>query len=125
MRGEIILSTLPREIVTDRLLLRRWRAEDRIPFAEMNADPRVMEFFPAPLSRAESDAVAERIEKNIDYAYSQKNNHGMSEAIGLLTIGLLFPELQQSVVIRKRCRHRPVQYLNNIIEQDHRSIKED
>jgi IS6 family transposase len=22
-----------------------------------------------------------------------------------------------------RCRHRPVQYLNNIIEQDHRAIK--
>jgi len=39
---------------------------------------------------------AERIEKNIDYAWSQKNNHGMSEAIGLLTIGLLFPELKQS-----------------------------
>jgi len=39
---------------------------------------------------------AERIEKNIDYAYSQKNNHGMSEAIGLLTIGLLFPEFQRS-----------------------------
>lgn len=39
---------------------------------------------------------AERIEKNIDYAYSQKNNHGMSEAIGLLTVGLLFPELQRA-----------------------------
>ena len=26
-------------------------------------------------------------------------------------------------VLRKRCRHRPVQYLNNILEQDHRAIK--
>jgi transposase, IS6 family len=26
-------------------------------------------------------------------------------------------------VLRKRCRHRPVQYLNNILEQDHRCIK--
>jgi hypothetical protein len=25
--------------------------------------------------------------------------------------------------LRDRCRHRPVQYLNNILEQDHRSIK--
>jgi hypothetical protein len=25
--------------------------------------------------------------------------------------------------LRKRCRHRPVQYLNNILEQDHRAIK--
>ena len=26
-------------------------------------------------------------------------------------------------MLRRRCRHRPVQYLNNIIEQDHRAIK--
>ena len=26
-------------------------------------------------------------------------------------------------MLRSRCRHRPVQYLNNIIEQDHRAIK--
>jgi IS6 family transposase len=25
--------------------------------------------------------------------------------------------------LRPRCRHRPVQYLNNILEQDHRAIK--
>jgi IS6 family transposase len=25
--------------------------------------------------------------------------------------------------LRRRCRHRPVQYLNNILEQDHRAIK--
>ena len=47
---------------TERLLLRRWRGEDRAPFAALNADPRVMEHFPAVLSRAESDALAERIE---------------------------------------------------------------
>jgi transposase-like protein len=26
-------------------------------------------------------------------------------------------------ILRRRCRHRPVQYLNNILEQDHRAIK--
>jgi transposase-like protein len=26
-------------------------------------------------------------------------------------------------ILRRRCGHRPVQYLNNIIEQDHRAIK--
>ena len=31
--------------------------------------------------------------------------------------------LQRSGIIAKRCLHRPVQYLNNIIEQDHRAIK--
>jgi transposase, IS6 family len=33
------------------------------------------------------------------------------------------PELQRTGIIRRRSRHRPVQYLNNIIEQDHRAIK--
>lgn len=37
---------------------------------------------------------AERIANNIDYAVSQKNNHAISEAVGLLTTALLFPELK-------------------------------
>ena len=52
----------PIRIATDRLLLRHWRPEDRAPFAEMNADPRVMEFFPQLLSREESDSLVDRIE---------------------------------------------------------------
>jgi RimJ/RimL family protein N-acetyltransferase len=47
---------------TDRLVLRRWRLDDRIPFARMNADPDVMEFFVSPLTREESDAFVDRIE---------------------------------------------------------------
>ncbi len=39
---------------------------------------------------------AERIEANINYAISQENNHALSEAAGLLTVGLLYPELQNS-----------------------------
>jgi RimJ/RimL family protein N-acetyltransferase len=45
-------------IRTHRLHLRLWRDEDLPAFAAMNADPRVMEYFPRPLSRAESDARA-------------------------------------------------------------------
>ena len=45
---------------TERLILRQWREEDFVPFAELNADTRVMEFFPAPLTRDESDAFAHR-----------------------------------------------------------------
>lgn len=48
---------------TDRLLLRRWREQDLIPFAQMNADPVVMEYFPSILSAAESAALAKRIEE--------------------------------------------------------------
>lgn len=46
---------------TERLLLRPWRDEDREPFAALNADPAVMEFFPSLLTREQSDAMVERI----------------------------------------------------------------
>ena len=54
------------ELRTGRLYLRRWRASDRQPFAALNADPRVMEYFPAPLPREESDALAARIEGHFE-----------------------------------------------------------
>ncbi|MCF2533315.1 GNAT family N-acetyltransferase [Yinghuangia soli] len=47
-------------LVTERLLLRNWQASDAEPFARLNADPEVMEYFPACLSRTESDALAAR-----------------------------------------------------------------
>ena len=54
------------EPVTERLLLRRWREDDREPFAALNADPAVMEHFPAPLSRAESDAFIDRVAPQLE-----------------------------------------------------------
>ena len=41
-------------IETPRLLLRGWKEEDFVPFAEMNRNPSVMEFFLHPLSEEES-----------------------------------------------------------------------
>src|ERR1700742_1306636 len=50
------------ELRTARLVLREWREEGLAPVAAMNAYPRVMECFPAPLAREESDRlVRERI----------------------------------------------------------------
>lgn len=54
------------EIRTRRLLLRPWRPEDFQPFAAMNEDLRVMEFFPTVLDRERSDALAVEIQKHID-----------------------------------------------------------
>jgi RimJ/RimL family protein N-acetyltransferase len=48
------------ELETERLLLRQWKPTDRAPFAAMNADPKVMRYFPAVLTRLESDAMADR-----------------------------------------------------------------
>ena len=53
-------------IETARLRLRPWRDADLEPFAALNADPRVMEFFPNLLSREESDVRAARIRNNFD-----------------------------------------------------------
>jgi len=39
---------------------------------------------------------ADRIAGNIAFAVSQKNNHALSEAVGLLTTGLLFPEFKSA-----------------------------
>ena len=50
------------ELETARLRLRRWRDEDRRPFAELNADPAVMEHFVAPLGRRESEELVNVIE---------------------------------------------------------------
>lgn len=49
-------------VETARLVLRRWTDADHEPFAAMNADAEVMRYFPAPMSRAESDAFVDRIE---------------------------------------------------------------
>ncbi len=53
-------------LTTERLLLRRWNPSDREPFARLNADPRVMEFMPSLLSRAQSDALILQMEANFD-----------------------------------------------------------
>jgi RimJ/RimL family protein N-acetyltransferase len=51
---------------TERLILRHWCEQDLGPFAKLNADPKVMEYFPATLSKAESDHLARRIKNKMD-----------------------------------------------------------
>jgi 3-dehydroquinate dehydratase / shikimate dehydrogenase len=52
-------------IRTARLCLRPWRDTDCEPFARMNADPRVMRYFSAPLTREQSDEFADQIRTHI------------------------------------------------------------
>jgi RimJ/RimL family protein N-acetyltransferase len=63
---ESVTLSLPREMRTERLLLRRWRPEDRAPFAALNADPHVVEFLARASTRKESDAFAAGIEADFD-----------------------------------------------------------
>ena len=48
-------------IETDRLIIRTWTDADREPFAAMSADPQVMATLGPPMSRAESDALIDRL----------------------------------------------------------------
>jgi hypothetical protein len=60
----------------------------------------------------------ERIACNIDYALSQRNNHGISEAVGLWTIGLLFPEFRQAIRWKEKGRTLLEQLSNELIYAD-------
>ena len=78
---------------TERLLLRHWRESDRVPFQQINADPRVMEFFPEPLTPEASDALFDRIQAHF-------NRHGFGPFVIELAetgaflgfVGLFVPE---------------------------------
>lgn len=52
-------------IETSRLILRQWQPADLLPFAALNGDPDVMQFFPATLTRQESDTLAARFREGI------------------------------------------------------------
>ncbi len=49
------------ELETTRLKMRQWKREDWPLFAELNADPIVMEFFPGTLTESESNEMADKI----------------------------------------------------------------
>ena len=82
-------------LATERLILRQWKTSDREAFARISADPRVMEFLPAVLSRQESDKLCDRIEAHLEqhgfgvYAVETRPN---SLFIGF--IGLSVPAFQ-------------------------------
>jgi len=74
---------------TERLVLRGWRETDLAPFAALNADPRVMEYLPSPLSASESDAFAARIRDHFDahgyglYAVEERETAAFLGFVGL------------------------------------------
>lgn len=75
-------------IKTNRLILRQWTEEDLEPFANLNADPRVMEYFPSILTREESDASAKSALSHIEHRlFSRK---AKSEAPFLILRNLSF-----------------------------------
>lgn len=74
---------------TPRLVLRQWNDADKEHFARINADPRVMEFFPARLTRGQSDALVAKLEAHFRkhgfgiYAAELRSNNAFIGFVGL------------------------------------------
>lgn len=62
---------MPPRIETPRLVLRQWNDDDVEAWADMNADPRVMEFFPGTMPRERSYEQAATMRANLE-----KNGYG-------------------------------------------------
>jgi asparagine synthase (glutamine-hydrolysing) len=60
----------------------------------------------------------QRIEDNMGYALSQRNNHGISEGMGLWTIGILFPEFRAAAKWREIGRRVLEQLGQELIYED-------
>lgn len=78
---------------TKRLILRQWKNEDLIPFAKMNSDPKVMEFFPSVLTKEKSDEIAKKIQKELsekEYGFWAVEEKKTKKFIGF--VGLHLPE---------------------------------
>lgn len=75
-------------IETPRLLLRDWKATDILPFARINSDDRVMEFFLNKLTEAETIAFYHRIRQEFEeygyglYAVESKESHAFLGYVG-------------------------------------------
>jgi len=74
-------------IQTSRLILRQWSNADLEPFAKLNADPKVMEYFPSILTREESDQMAKKMKTKIaerGWGWWAVSAPGIAEFIGFI-----------------------------------------
>lgn len=76
-------------IETERLVLRDWKDEDRKPFARMNADPIVMEYFPRRLGDDDTNRLVDRFQEHFKkhgygpYAVELKKTGAFMGFVGL------------------------------------------
>lgn len=87
------------ELRTPRLSLRAWRGSDVEPYAVMNADPRVMRWFPSTMTREQSRASVERFESlHDDYGFTgwavevHESGRGAAPFVGF--VGLVPPSFE-------------------------------
>ncbi|ATR84855.1 N-acetyltransferase [Pseudomonas sp. FFUP_PS_473] len=80
------------ELESARLVLRQWQDDDLREFAAMCADPQVMRYFPAPLTRLESAALIGRLRGHFAeygfglWALERKDSGAFIGMTGLLNV---------------------------------------
>jgi RimJ/RimL family protein N-acetyltransferase len=80
----------PRTLTGPRLILRPWRAEDLDPLFSINGDAHSMRHFAAPMTRAESDAWAERMQTHMEahgWGFWVVEERGVAPFVGV--VGLM------------------------------------
>ena len=85
----------PYIFTSERLGFRNWTLDDLDEFAAMNADERVMEHFPFPLTKEDTKAFIERLQKHYEthgYNYFAVETLDNNEWIGF--IGMAFQEYE-------------------------------
>lgn len=86
-----------KQIETDRLILREWKDEDIKPFARMNADAVIMEYFPRRLDEKETERLVGRFRKHFKehgfgpYALESKADGVFIGFVGLSLVDLDVP----------------------------------
>jgi RimJ/RimL family protein N-acetyltransferase len=91
-------------ITTERLILRQWNDEDYAPFAAMNADPQVREFFRSVLTREQSDAEARYFRELYErdgfsmFAAEVRETGRFAGFIGMMTMDFAVPSVKQPAV---------------------------
>lgn len=90
-------------ILTERLVIRNWRDEDRALFHRINSDERVMAFFPFRRDRAGSDALLDRLRAGIEengFGFCALERRDTGECIGFTGLNLTdgLPGLPQKAV---------------------------
>lgn len=79
------------EFESDRLGFRFWNDEDSVPFSRMNANNKVMQYFPSVLNKEQSDKFIERIMDHFKdcgyglWAVDIKETHDFIGFIGFYT----------------------------------------
>jgi RimJ/RimL family protein N-acetyltransferase len=92
------------QLGTPRLILRHWQESDRESFAQMNADPVVMHYFAAPMTRQQSDEAIDHYLAAFEregfsfFAAIERNTGNLIGTIGLQTMRDAVPNLPQPAV---------------------------